>query len=146
MGYPYYNPSYPVYGQTQNIPLMSQNTPMINTPQPQTNQSLTWVQGESGAKSYMIPPSSTVLLMDSEQNRFYLKSADAAGMPTLKTYEYKEITQNIPQPQVLPENNYVTREEYTNLEDKYNELLTRIEELSKERKTVTKRKEVIENE
>lgn len=51
-----------------------------------------WVQGESGAKSYLVPPNSPpTLLLDSEANRFYIKSADAAGMPTLKGFQFSEL-------------------------------------------------------
>jgi hypothetical protein len=51
-----------------------------------------WVQGESGAKSYLVPPNSPpTLLLDSEANRFYIKSADSAGMPTLKGFQFSEL-------------------------------------------------------
>ena len=51
-----------------------------------------WVQGESGARSYMVPPNSPpTLLLDSEANRFYIKSADSAGMPTLKGFQFSDL-------------------------------------------------------
>ena len=65
-----YQPVYPVQ-QTQN----QQN-------------SIIWVQGEAGAKSYMVAPNSTVTLWDSENQTIYLKSADASGMPSIKTLDY----------------------------------------------------------
>ena len=53
------------------------------------------IQGIEAAKSYMVAPSATVLLMDSEAQRFYLKSSDASGMPMpLRVFEYTEIPQN----------------------------------------------------
>lgn len=59
---------------------------------PQTNNGLIWVQGETGAKSYFVAPNTTVLLMDSENQRFYLKSADPSGMPLpLRVFEYTEM-------------------------------------------------------
>ena len=143
MAYPsYYTPSYNMYSQMQNIPQMSPTAMTANPPQ--TNQGLIWVCGETGAKSYLVAPNNTVLLMDSEGNRFYLKSSDNAGMPTLKTYEYKEVIQNNIQPQSNVD--YVTRDEYTALENKYNDLVNKIEELSKERKTTVKKKEGAESE
>ena len=60
----------------------------------QQNNGLIWIQGEQAAKSYLIAPNTTVLLMDSESSRFYLKSSDASGMPTLRVFEYKETTQS----------------------------------------------------
>ncbi len=56
--------------------------------------SIIWIQGEQAAKSYMVAPNTTVLLMDSESQRFYLKSSDASGMPQpLRVFEYTETTQ-----------------------------------------------------
>lgn len=112
--------------------------PMIQpTQQPQqNNQGLIWVSGEIGAKSYLVAPNSTVMLMDSESSKFYIKSTDAAGMPTLRSYEYKECNSAVPQV-IEQDNKYVTREEY-------NELLARIDDITKP-KTQAKKKEV-ENE
>lgn len=98
---------------------------------PQTNQGLLWVQGEAGAKSYLVAPNTTVLLMDSEGSRFYLKSTDNAGMPSLRVFEYSEVSQNAPQaPQSVPTNlddKYVTREEYSRLQAKYAEIMDKLD-------------------
>ena len=69
----------------------------MNTYQSQTQQSngIVWVQGEAGAKSFLVAPNQSVLLMDSESNVFYIKSSDASGMPLpLRVFEYTETTQN----------------------------------------------------
>ena len=58
---------------------------------PRQDTALNWVQGEAGAKSWIVTPGSTVLLMDSEAQRFYLKSADANGVPAMRIFEYTEI-------------------------------------------------------
>lgn len=80
---PYYNP----YMTQMQMPVQS----------PQTNNGLIWVQGEAGAKSYMVPPNSTVMLMDSENQQFFLKSTDVSGMPQpLRVFEYTEKPQNAP--------------------------------------------------
>ena len=47
-----------------------------------------WVQGEAGAKSYLVAPNNTVQLWDSEKNTIYLKSADASGMPSMRILDY----------------------------------------------------------
>ena len=63
--------------------------PIYQVPQTQNQQSsIIWVQGEAGAKSYMVAPNSTVTLWDSENQTIYLKSADASGMPSIKTLDY----------------------------------------------------------
>ena len=82
-------------------------------PQPQNN-SLTWVQGEAGAKSYMVAPNNTVPLWDSEAQVIYLKSTDASGMPSMKVLDYTiRESQNSPQraPINKKEEEYVTKEE-----------------------------------
>ena len=47
-----------------------------------------WVQGEAGAKSYLVAPNTTVQLWDSESQTIYLKSADSSGMPSIKVLNY----------------------------------------------------------
>ena len=98
---------------------------------PQTNQGIIWVQGEAAARSYLVAPNSTVLLMDSETSRFYLKSANNAGMPSMQIFEYSEVTQNAPQAaQSVPNNlddKYVTREEYSRLQAQYAEIMDKLD-------------------
>lgn len=61
------------------------------------------------------------MLMDSENSVFYLKTADASGMPLpLRIFEYAERTQNTPPaqnapvqaPQGFDADRFVTREEF----------------------------------
>ena len=64
--------------------------PVQQTAQPtaQAPNNLIWVQGEAGAKSYLVAPNTTVQLWDSEAQVIYLKSADASGMPSMKVLDY----------------------------------------------------------
>lgn len=83
-------------------------------PQPQPSPIL-WVQGEEGAKAYMVAPGASVLLMDSESSSFYIKSTDASGMPQpLRIFDYTERAANAKAP-VIPSADYVTREEFNAL-------------------------------
>ena len=64
--------------------------PMQAQPAQQSSQ-IIWVSGEAGAKSYLVAPGNTVMLLDAENSVFYLKSADASGMPQpLRIFDYKE--------------------------------------------------------
>lgn len=84
-------------------------------PMQQPAASPLWVQGEAGAKAYPVAPGSSVILMDSESNVFYIKSADQSGMPTMRTFEYRERTaaQGPPvQAAQQPQGDYVTRSEF----------------------------------
>lgn len=122
----YYAPFYrPTYYDQMNTPSFNQQ-PMVQpvqqipTPAQQTNNGLVWVQGEAGAKSFLVAPGCTVMLMDSEGERFYLKSADASGMPLpLRVFEYKERTETAQQTAGGSvsafddlDNKFVTRDEF----------------------------------
>lgn len=120
--------------------IQNQYQQAVNIPQSQPqqiNQGLLWVQGESGAKSYLVAPNSTVLLMDSEASRFYLKSTDGAGMPSLRIFEYKEVS-NTPSSVVSAPNShekeldskYVTREEYEGLKRQYESIMQRLDSIN----------------
>ena len=57
-------------------------------PQPTLGNGIIWVQGEAGAKSYLIAPNQSVTLWDSESQTIYIKSADASGLPSIKVLDY----------------------------------------------------------
>lgn len=105
MAYPYYPATYqPMYPSQQAAP----------TPQ---SGGINWVQGESGAKSFLVAPNTSVMLMDSEDEVFYIKTSDASGMPLpLRVFEYRERgkspdTAIIPQPSI-DLSSYVTKDEF----------------------------------
>ena len=56
--------------------------------QPHGNPAITWVQGEAAAKSWYVAPGSTAALWDSEAQTIYIKTADPAGMPSMKVIDY----------------------------------------------------------
>lgn len=90
---PVYQPNYQ-YNQPSQM-AQTQVQPTAPAPVQNPNSGLIWVQGEAGAKSYLVAPNTTVMLMDSEGDRFFLKSADASGMPMpLRVFEYREAIQN----------------------------------------------------
>ena len=78
--------SYP-QGYAQTYP---QNYPQQNVPQNQNG--IVWVQGIEGAKAHPVGAGQSVLLMDSDANCLYLKSADQSGMPSLRVFDYTERT------------------------------------------------------
>lgn len=80
-------------------------------PQSQQQNGINWVQGEAGAKSFLIAPGQSVLLMDSENNVFYIKSSDVSGMPLpLRIFDYTERKQKQENNQTSEE--YITRKEF----------------------------------
>ena len=118
----------PQYQQT--IPQIQQNAPQQQV-QPQNN-GIIWVQGEQAAKGYPVAPNQSVLLMDSEQSAFYIKSADNAGIPQpLRIFDYSERNAN-PVSVQQPEQNFVTHSEF---EEKLEELKSMIKTTTKEKKS-----------
>lgn len=85
----------------------------LNQLKAQQQSSPIWVQGEAAAKSYPVAPGNTVLLMDSEQSRFFIKTTDQSGMPMpLRIFEFNEVTQNAPvSAPSLDTSQFVTRDE-----------------------------------
>lgn len=111
-----YNNGFPVnyqqmYPQYNYIP----QQPVIQT-QPTTNDNgIIWVQGEAGAKSWAVAPGKSVMLMDSENSVFYIKTTDNSGIPLpLRIFDYTERTQqDIAPAEAAQVNNpqYVTKDE-----------------------------------
>ena len=83
----YYQAPQPYYGMGQNQSQMVQNS------LPNSNNGITWVQGEASAKSFPVGAGQSVLLMDSEDSVMYIKSTDQSGMPQpLRIFDYVERT------------------------------------------------------
>lgn len=126
MAYPnYYNPypqnyyTPPMQDQLAQLrqpyqPIQQAQQPMQQQNQQQVASPIQWVQGEEGAKAFLVTAGNTVLLMDSDGNSFYLKSADASGMPLpLRIFDYTErIAAPKQAPQAMPNVDYITRQEF----------------------------------
>lgn len=127
-----YQPVYP----TQFVPQQPVPNAAPQNNQVNNNGSINWVMGEAAARSYAVAPGQSVLLLDSDSSVFYIKSADASGMPLpLRIFDYKERTQQPhTEPQVqqsaqIPE--YITRDEFEK----------RIAEIVEAKKPASNRKE-----
>ena len=125
MNYPQY---YPQYQQSQvQAPVQSQAATM-------QGGNMIWVQGEAGAKSYLVAPNTTVQLWDSEAQTIYLKSADGSGMPSMKILDYvirddrqaapSPVSQIIEQPSAVPNtDDFVTHEELQDFKDEIKSMI-----------------------
>jgi len=116
IGYPGSYPQ-PQYTQPYNIQPYQQ--------QQQNNGGMIWVRGEAEAKSFGVAPNTTVALWDSENQIIYLKSADASGMPTIKTIDYTVREQISP-----VQNDYVTKADF---EEFSNRIMKQIEGITYKR-------------
>ena len=100
--------------------------PQVSNPQNATS-TLIWVQGEAGAKSYLIAPNTSVPLWDSESPTIYIKSADSSGMPSMKILDYIVRDSNAPKAEKdTLKAEYVTKAE---LEEFKTKVMKKMEEL-----------------
>ena len=123
---------YPQYQQSQYQQQAQTPQPQLSIPQ-QSNPMI-WVQGETGAKSYLLTPNTTLPLWDSERQTIYLKSTDTSGMPSMKILDYTIREQAQPQSvpvvseQTQPKADYVTHQELKDFEAKITHKIDEIKE------------------
>lgn len=127
-----YNNGYPqFYPQNNNF-----NANFASYPQnQQQNNGIIWVQGEAGAKSYLVAPNTTVVLWDSETQTIYLKSADTSGMPSIKTLDYTIRNENQPIQGISPtDHNFISRDEFNGLKGEFEALKDELNKMKPHRK------------
>ena len=113
--------------QYMQIPQMQPMQSMQQTQNQQSSNGIIWVQGEEGAKAYMVAPGNSVLLMDSENSAFYIKSSDNSGMPMpLRIFDYVERNAKQQMQNIKPNVEYVTRQEFDALSARINDIMANI--------------------
>ena len=139
----------PIPQMQQNIPQQTMQMPIQPTPQKTTND-IIWVQGEAGAKGFLVAPNNTVVLWDTENPVIYVKSADASGIPSMRVLDFIERNGNS---QNNGENaptthkctcgdKFITKEEFNALKGKFYDLQARYDKmmLEQEEKPIEKPK------
>lgn len=80
------------------------------------SNNIIWVQGIEGAKAQQIKPGVTLLLLDSENDQFYIKACDQYGICLpIKTFKFEEVVTAPAVVQAPAAAQYVTREELTEI-------------------------------
>lgn len=128
-----YNNAFPV--NYQYYPQYAQMAMPQSQFQTQNASNLIWVQGEAGAKSYLVAPNTTVQLWDSERQTIYLKSADASGMPSIKVLDYtirQEATSSPVQGLNTSAHVNIPREEIESLQSQIDALRKELEQIKME--------------
>lgn len=154
----YYNPSIPQQDMSnmqanQQMPVQQsiQQMPM-QTPTPfmQTQSSgdtMLWVLNENEASSFPVAPNNSVVLWDKNNKTFYIKTANAQGIPSMQIYDFVERTEKVQNSPVEHKctcgDKFATKEQISALEGKIDDLTAKYEELSKpiieKPKTTTKK-------
>lgn len=131
MPYPYstYYPAaaQPVAGYSNYNPYMyASPVPVSGAQMPAQNEFKYYpVHGEEGVNSFYVAPGQSVLLMDSENQSFYVKSVDQNGMPLpLRVFDFTErvpVQSNSAGPDI-DLSSYATREDLAEIRDMIKEL------------------------
>ena len=108
-----------------------------NSAPTQNNNDMIWVQGESGAKAYLVAPNTTVTLWDSENPIIYLKTANNTGVPSMRILDYTERTS---EPKEAQHNckcakEFAPIEDFKKLENKLEELTQKVNNIMAEGET-----------
>ena len=114
---PYVNPYAAPYGGQQMQQQMYQPQ-MQQPPQApqQASNGFVWVNDINEAANYLVAPNSAVQLWDKNSPCVYLKTADAAGKPTMQIFDLVERKQQLTaQTQTATTADYVTRAEFAEL-------------------------------
>lgn len=135
----------------QKIPYQQQMQPQPTQPfatPSQISNDFIWVQGEAGAKAYLVAPNNTVTLWDSESPTIYVKTADSSGVPSMRILDFTE--RDGAKPKEKPHvcscgNKFAKIEDFKALEEKVESLQSELEAFLKPKKVKTV-KETIENE
>lgn len=131
-----YQPYQQMYGQGYGQPLQDQLSQLRQPYQPmqmqpmmqpqqqaQPDNGMIWVQGEAGMKAFMVAPGHTVVLWDSEDPVFYIKSADMSGIPKVQTFDYSERDSAKRTLPIGSTNQYVTRAEFEDFAARINQMI-----------------------
>jgi hypothetical protein len=109
------------------------------TPQPTPTNDMIWVLGEVEAQSYPVAPNNTVTLWDKNQKTFYVKTANAQGIPSIQTYDFSERTQNAPQTPTEHTckcgDKFIPKSELTEIQGKFDDIFNRLQALEDKAKT-----------
>ena len=93
-----------------------QQKPNSNVFNPTSN--MVYVQGEAGAKGYPVANGYTMLLMDSEEQIFFIKQVDSMGMPKMKKYKFEEVIE--PEPEKIE---YITKKDFEDFKKEIKDIL-----------------------
>lgn len=123
-----YNSYYPNYYQPQQVyqpqmqMQMQQNNPISG--------GITWVKDSNEASNYPVAPNNAVALWDSSSPTIYLKQADAAGRPTIKTFDLVERANLTDKADKAASVDYVSRSDLKPLDEAIKVLKSDIEKMS----------------
>ena len=133
-----YNPYVNTYAEPYGGQQMQQQMYQPQMQQPpqgaqQTSNGFVWVNDINAKANYPVAPNSAVQLWDKNSPCVYLKTADAAGKPTMQIFDLVERKQQpTAQTQAAATADYVTRAEFAELQAKFDALTAKKSKMKSE--------------
>jgi hypothetical protein len=136
---PYLNNIYGGYNQPYTPTPQYNNYQTQQQTQPQqTYIPLTFVNGEVGAKAFIMQPNSTIYMQDSDSDKMFIKKSDAQGKSTMRKFKLVELDEN---DQIIENkaqkdmsSNFISKEQFNALkqefDSKLNELADKVDNLT----------------
>ena len=109
----------------QPMPQPAQQQPMImqNPVQKSPNDMMIFVLNENEASAFPVAPNNSVVLWDKDQKTFYIKTANAQGIPSMQIYDFAERAENKQESATKHPckcgDNFVTKDEFDALKGKF---------------------------
>lgn len=141
----YYNPSIPQQDMSniqtnQQIPVQQPIHQMpMQTPTPfmqsqSSGDTMLWVLNENEASSFPVAPNNSVVLWDKNNKTFYIKTANAQGIPSMQIYDFTERTEKAQNEPTTHKctcgDKFVTKEQFEGLKGDFERLTAKVEEMT----------------
>lgn len=131
------NQNMQAYSQPYQQPIqqMQMQTPAPFSQTQPTNDMMIFVLNENEASAYPVAPNNSVVLWDKDNKTFYIKTANAQGIPSMQTFDFVERTktlENAPKSHSCScGDKFATKEQIDDLKGRIDDLTTKYEELSR---------------
>ena len=126
-----FNPLQNQFNQFMQQMPMQTPTPFMQT---QPTNDMLFVLNENEASAYPVAPNNSVVLWDKNNKTFYIKTANAQGIPSMQIYDFTERTAEdtkTPEKHVCNcGDKFATKEQISALQSKIEGLEAKVEELS----------------
>ena len=133
---PMQTPTMPNVAENQNQWQLQNMQQPLNQPTQTPTNDMIFVLNENEASSYPVAPNNRIVLWDKNQTTFYVKSANAQGIPSMQVYDFTERIDNTQETPLNAQNKtlgnlgdkFVTIEQFEALQGKLKALESKFEE------------------
>ena len=128
-------PTIPTMAENQNQFVQPYQAPLQTNPlsTPTPNNDMIFVLGQNEAESYPVAPNATVTMWDKNQKTFYIKTANAQGIPSMQIYDFTQRIENAPKSPTEHVckcgNDFIPKSELNAINGKFDDISGKIEEL-----------------